>query len=998
MKKMFAGELHLACVMLLGAFLVSSSALADPSSTWSISPQTGLAVPLIAHSESIPFSAAVKDTLLPLAEHKKQIKDQVIKPVPVNDPSDAQLDIKVRTNLYRPAIYKIDVENQELVVDEHSFAKSEIALHDTLDAASQRIGNIDENWQAAFLARMSSMSSSQNWALSNLLVSNTDPLLDDEIAWVLSHMTVRDLVYLSSEPELIAENAQLIYERATLLNYVDIVELDGGKTTLTYWITRDDETVQWQLPEEMYYRAVVNMKMDFERVQRIDPTTGDPASAPDGIFWRPYYLDAEEPPIAYSAHDVFTLPNNLHGDQFPTLQTERDAVFADFAIGPRILVRRSSDGLPVMVEFTFGNSSYGNDDQGPDGSVLASLIAVEKLADKNLLKNMLGFLNGHAQLNRFKHTLVVKDRDPFGSATVTDTLTEMEMTYTVMDSSAFAALNANALDVYRKVIVPSDQPLALYQVLADRKSDLEGYIDRGGVLQLHGAVENDVDLWDGLVMPGGFTRQTLGTTTRDTLEEGGFYKLTEVMTATNLAWDGQRHDGIGGERKLDPETFALDKIGFFVGDLLNYNVSEYFSMHPTADRAVQPVRTAYNHFGNCGEIQDTIGAAARASLIPTLLVTDHPEDHVWNQVYLDDRWFPFQVDWSDLHTRIANPGVSYDKQQGGGKDCSCILSIEPDGTVRSVIGDYSDSITITVRITDADDRPVDGAHVQLSSETYYSSDLTACIWGPTDDNGEITFEVGEHQNYYIRVESVLGNYPEDGATQILTDTATDAGESFTWSQSLSGSMNDYWQVQSAKDELDSDGHHRVDFIVQGEYAVLKGRNSYTGDTTYQPSNTPDGVLVLLNEEQLNAYATGGQRIATEIVHGLQASFDVPVEGQWYLMLLPDAAGKDVLYSGTLSAWFADSTTDGDIDGDLDAESDALIDGDAEAVEFDSEATIDGDEDDSIQPGDQDMTPGDADLDSVSSDDSDGCRTTSSGSASLLLLALALLLVARRRNA
>ncbi len=954
-------------------------------------PQSGIAVPRMKKSAAV-HETTRKNVLQRLPETKTV-------EVPVEQEPLDELEFEVRVRPRVPALFAIDSETGALSLDERSPGQNLRTVPQAVADAADRIAAIDADWAVGFLARMAQIHEERAVALSDVLLSNEDARLDDEIAWVLSHMPPEDLRRSALRADMIRRNAELIYAQAEKLDYVEIVE-EAPFTTLRYTLKTADATESWLLPADIYYRAVVNMTLDWETPASVRPESGMNAAPPDGAFWRSYFLDAGEPPRSYAAHPTFTDPNDLHGDNYPGFRTTRDAVFTGMEVGVNELLLRAEDHGIAMMEFTRGDGACCSTMfDYPDGSYLATLAPVERLAldgSPELLENMLTFLNGGTRVAQYTTVVLVKDRDPYGQPVVENLLTDMGATLTVITSADLADFDLNWQ--IRKVVLPSDQPLSFWQAIADNKDKLEGFVDEGGVLELHGAVDQEEDVWDGLVMPGGFTRTTHSAPARADLLEGGLPKLSELLANTAAVWDGEAHEGLSGDRLFDPDTFALDKLGYWVSQMLVYWVSEWATLNGwnNVQRVSQPVQISNNRYGNCGELQDMLGAASRAALVPNLLVHNSTEDHVWNMFYLRDAWHPYQVSWSDGPTHIDNNKIAYDKDSGGGgKDCSCIIATEGDGTVRSVAGMFSNTLTLNLHVTDADGRPVDGASVSVATEAWQSEDLMTGIWGETDDQGRWTAELGDGANYYLRVETPAGSYPPEAGAVSSVITAEEAlpDESFDIDHAFDFGRDDIWPLQTGDQPADWEERYVLEGESEVADAMILGENAYTGGTTYIPAESPEARWVLLSEQQAARFVESGMRQGVDSAVGERAALAAPAEGNWFLALIPDAYGKEAVIRGTLRIWHVEG-------------SDPPVDGDAEMERETEEPLSDGDE---FPDGDEDF-PMEEPADGDESDDDDetqkigngsgggGCQSSpgTAGSA-FLLIPLAALATRRKRR-
>jgi hypothetical protein len=323
--------------------------------------------------------------------------------------------------------------------------------------------------------------------------------------------------------------------------------------------------------------------------------------------------------------------------------------------------------------------------------------------------------------------------------------------------------------------------------------------------------------------------------------DAGYPLLQEVMQPIHVLWDGELHDWPGG-RPFDAAMLAVDAIGNWC--------SETVPAAASGNRPIQPNIIAHEHNGNCGELQDLLCAAARTCLIPTLCTMDVLEDHVWCETWLDD-WHPYQVDLGRGPTHIDNPGIAYDVDHGGGKEVSCVWDWRNDGFTWDAVARYSDVCTLTVSIDDPDGVPVDNAAVIVASESYYPPyDLYRGTWGETGRTGVIRFLLGDNQNYYVQVNTSLGNYPSSGYALIISNSV--AGEHYHWSWTTPSEMP---QLAVTEGTPGTDAVYVIEVEYELPFDVQCGRDYYAAPYGWYAEKVPLGTadFFLADETNLSAY-------------------------------------------------------------------------------------------------------------------------------------------------
>ena len=676
----------------------------------------------------------------------------------------------------------------------------------------------------------------------------------DEIAFLVAHLSDEDLAVTTAA--VIKRNAELIYEIDPALKYADLVEKgaegtdEDYYTTIKYKVLRDGKATTFELPRDDYYWWVVHPLLDLEYVTTIDPDKGTQASPPAGVTWREYFLAKMTATSSPRQHYILRLPNVIkdadlqgwnkgealaHGDLGPT------------PVGTNEVVRggkAGAGGLPVMVHFGVPGGTCNSTYPMPDGVYLATTMPLEQIAAGGhpaLLENFLMAGPGRGGMRDYdmvsyspakqekRKFLLVRDRLPFDLTADPNeaALKKYNRSYDLVTSTQFAALvdggllytggpgttactkttdcgsgqsciNKVCLTVplynlaYNKIVVPSDQPRALYAALAKRRDAVETFVKYSGTFQLNGATRA-ADDWSDLTMPGQLktTKQDLASRLNEVHLYGNAL-LRDVMSGVEYLWDGVRRCSRSakstcpkGDRKMKAGDDAMDRVGWWAGQMLDRSVGEFRCLRAvTPQRSWYPQRIVRHHYGNCGEIQDVVGAASRAVLIPSML-TYSVEDHVWNEFYAGDgQWFPYDTGWSDKPMRIGDWSVSGDGDSGGGKQNAVMVGWRGDGKPLNLLGrfkskttmtdgkidfDYTRHLDLSVTVLDANRAPVDGATVTLVTENYYwnhgqnpayAKMAPKAICAATGSDGVARFKVGDKRNFYVNVDSAVGAYPK----------------------------------------------------------------------------------------------------------------------------------------------------------------------------------------------------------------------------------------------
>ena len=683
---------------------------------------------------------------------------------------------------------------------------NETALTDQADQALE----LAPLWVRADLRdSFSRLSAADQDAAAGLILGIEDPRIIDEVAFMFAHNGPEMLGASRNYFDVIVLSAQWIYLVDEDLDYVEIIDegdpaVDDDFSTTTRYTVRDDgEETTYTLPAEIYYWYIVQPILDCqETIRKIWPPSGFPSV--DGEWWRQFYYEDNEE-LHYTRPHVLVYPNDITTFSLSSSDFDGPAAYSVFT-GPErsysSVVREIATRAPVFISFVHGEGRVNANYPNPDGHVFAVTMPLEIAAasgDNELLKNMLLAGQGNRPLREDilmseslgdvegRKILILRDRMPFDrdSDPNEDILDANDWDYDVLGSDALADLELTTTEApfvpleYIKIVVPSDQPLALYQALSDNAEKIETYVDNSGFFQFHGAVREEDD-WTGLDMPFGIKAEAMdhGAATSD-IEIMGFPLLKEVIEGTTYLWDrADAGTALSGERAYDPDEGALSKIGWWVSNNLPWRVAEMmlWRRNPSLQRGWDPVRLVYNHYGNCGELQDVLGAAARTLLIPCALTATHADDHVWNEFYDNDMWYPYQISWSGSSVHLSQWTVGADADVGGGKTISGMVATRPDCLIRNILGsyetvvnedgiiefgDYSFYVTLRATVVDKNGVPVDGARVFVATQSFYDPmGLSYATEATTGPDGVAEFTVGENNAYYYRVDSVFGSLPD----------------------------------------------------------------------------------------------------------------------------------------------------------------------------------------------------------------------------------------------
>ncbi len=635
------------------------------------------------------------------------------------------------------AVLTVDIQSGEIVLRGGGLVLSE--------AAAGAVALVPSWMQAQLALTLSKLDESRQDEIAALLNEYANDVALDELAYSIAATSPEELS-LSAQYgllDVLVANATAIYDIDPWVDFADLVELDDGSTTVEYHHDDGSGLQSYTVDPEIYYRHVVNPKLDMELPLFMDPESFSLADPPRGVHWREwiFFSAMDDGTWDYRTHWLEETPYAVVDDDLADL--EAVGWLYGFEVDPIVVVQDGA-GAPLLVEVDWGK-----------GSVLATTIDLElaHLDSHDVAANVLEYVQRRDVLEADEITLILTDGGDAGAEYITHLEAEV-LPYETWDLSG----GAPELDGYAKVIVPQGLSLEAYQTVYEETSAeaLESFVSGGGTLLL----QADPELGDSYAYPCGIS------VVLDEVSDPSFLGhpvLAESIAGVESLWDGVRYDGLSGDRALADTLSAVDAIGWFVTQNMFDNVSEYSNTHSDYDgeRSVWPQRIMHNHFGNCGECQDMITAAARACLIPTMNVWSI-EDHVWNEFFFEDGWHAWQVDWSDGPTRIDNGGVGADSSYGGGKEVSAIMGFHQNGFIADEhVALYTDTITANVTVRDVDGDPVPGAMVLVAVENYYYDQyLDQGAWVHTDLNGEVELTLGDNRNFWFIAAADL----EDGET------------------------------------------------------------------------------------------------------------------------------------------------------------------------------------------------------------------------------------------
>ena len=317
---------------------------------------------------------------------------------------------------------------------------------------------------------------------------------------------------------------------------------------------------------------------------------------------------------------------------------------------------------------------------------------------------------------------------------------------------------------------------------------------------------------------------------------------------------------------------------------LQWWINASMSFTSNSERPHQPARIYRKHFGRCGEYADLTAAAARTALIPCTSILSMSTDHTWNEFW-DEEW----TMWEPVNGYIDVPMVY---EQGWGKVFGSVFEIRGDGYLASVTGTYSSGLAqINLMVKDQEDRPVDGSRVILAIQ---EGGMKTDMVGFTDNQGLVSFPVGENRSYYARAETSFGIYPPIAGTysELVQNVADGAVHYFE--MEIPGSLPvitiNPVEPPSVPDPL---RRFQTQYQVPGYY--ISGR--VTWDDIFSLGDYPDFLQPVAQPGELNLLVTDADNyifwdvmqtcdayLAQTASAGSTATFNLPAVGDHYAIL------------------------------------------------------------------------------------------------------------------
>jgi hypothetical protein len=410
----------------------------------------------------------------------------------------------------------------------------------------------------------------------------------------------------------------------------------------------------------------------------------------------------------------------------------------------------------------------------------------------------------------------------------------------------------------------------------------------------------------------------------------GYPLLKEKLSQISLLWDCQSYYQPAYRTwkwSIANHPTAIEAISYWIGKTV--------PKQAYGDRPVQPNIIAHEHNGWCGELQKIAVAALRTSLIPSVGICDHGEDHVWRE-FFERGWHENDNWWADGGGAVDKPDVYAYKWR---KNISALFAWRGDDSIYDVTPRYihqADRVKVRFVVTDLNSNPVDGARItplvvgvrditwlkwmilekidavweklpswlkgrilQFIYESVKASiekmpesmeTLLPCIWNYTNLQGESVFHLGRNRSYIFLIQyGNLGQIWQPAHLNKIRILAKPRNTTFHVTL----------PVVSKKLRC------RVGRIPQDKYmlhvsfdtrAYQINKNIFTGKNgRYEMDGRIEFFVV--NKTNFERYRNGKRFRCVEYIEAEKSEFDFYVgEGEWYIVFRNNALRSNVLLS------------------------------------------------------------------------------------------------------
>ena len=747
----------------------------------------------------------------------------------------------------------------------------------------------------------------------------------DELFFVIAFSSPAELEQADFSPEMILQSVKTLYESSSELEYAELIEKGteetGELTTVSLKVKEGSEIKDIELDPWLYYAFIVHPRLDSEVLGNFSPSEN--IFTDEGTDFRTNFFYGNPASESYSGHYVFRNDWKVDEEKFqmPDGTFSCPVIFSDNENDHLDLVSSSSGSC--MTE-TFTGS----------GNILAVGLDMESVNSKLALANLTAYGNGYCSL-KGKVVLILENETSaqflqdniefylsnYEYVLIDDLNENVLFTTTENDGNTSYTLNAG------KVIIPPSMSSAFYTKISEMKASFDIIAAQGGsvMMFLHSEESDPCSL----ELPGGVKCEK-NSGEAENFRLSGHPVLKDHLKNTSFYYESSIEPYyLEGEIPLNKDACAIEKTGDWIGLNMQRNISEMNLTSEKVERAIQAVRVAYNHYGNCGENQDITGAAMKTALIPVINVNNSAEDHVWNEIWTPDGWMPMQSAWSNYSQDYGTVGkICMEKKFDGGKDISYVYAWRGDHQFFNRTSTYTDTVSTELTVLDSEGKGVPDAAVLIATESYYdSSQLTIAGATSTNEFGKATLITGDARNIYIQIISdSIGIYPGlQQVEKIISAEDATPGSEFEYTAKLTMKLPSAIETSITENESAQEG--TLDITVDlAASQFLTHTNPFNEGLVFKALEKISGTVHIFEEDQFSKFKENGiaSAVRSISVEDLPATVSVSEEKVYYAVFVPGTqaitAGEIVVESDQEND-DSDDTDDSDENDDPDKKSD-----------------------------------------------------------------------------
>lgn len=747
----------------------------------------------------------------------------------------------------------------------------------------------------------------------------------DELFFVIAFSSPVELEQPEFSPEMILQSVKTLYNTSFELDYAEIVEkgneTTGELSTVSLKIKESGTIKSVELDPWIYYAFVVHPRLDSETLGFFSPSQNMLLDKNDGgTDFRTNFYYGEPVEESYSGHYIFRNDRNVDKEELKM----PDGNFSC----PVVITGNAADSL-VLVEST--NGPCMTETFTGSGNIVSLGLDMESIDSRDALTNFTSYGNGYCSVGE-KIVLILENENSAGflkdnietylhnyEFIILENFNE-EVLFTKTENQGGTSYTLNA----GKVIIPPSMSENFYRNISEMKTSFDTFASQGGsVMMFLFSKDGDPCAFD---LPGGIKCSKNSDTTED-FKLSGHPVLREHLKNTGFYYEKEIEPYyLEGEEPLNKDASAIEKTGDWIGLNMQRNISEMNNTVEKVERAVQAVRVAYNHYGNCGENQDMSGAAMKTALIPVINVNNSAEDHVWNEIWTPDGWMPMQSAWSNYSQDYGTVGkICMEKKFDGGKDISYVYAWRGDHRFFNRTSTYTDIVKTNLKVVDSQGNGVPDAAVLIATENYYdNSQLTIAGSTSTDESGEATLITGDNRNIYIQIISnSLGVYPGvQQVEKIVNSQDAVSGSEFEYTAKFSKKLPAFPDTAVAEiDHQEGDTEATIDLAVS---QFISHTNPFNEGAVYTSLENVSGKVHIFDETQFENFKKSGTANSYKTIEtaDLPATVSIYRDSIYYAVFVSDrlgyTAGEIIIEADTPKD---DNDEESDNDSDYSSKSD-----------------------------------------------------------------------------